>query len=191
MGMAAAAATAAAPPRISHEEQEYLKKREVAELESYFGMLRGGRWQYCSLQDVEDNSPSVRDGLQLEKQRVWRRQYLHLIYKAGTALKMWVDAWAQEGCMAHLLATLTLSVLPARSAPHSRQSCCTCLTPAFYSRPSTPWGISSAAVLCNAQPAQYTICTTLPLAAHPHRSKNRYMSSAEVLCAARFAASTL
>lgn len=43
---------------------------------------------YKSRQQVLDESPSILDGLTVEKEASWRRQYCRVISKAGIALKM-------------------------------------------------------------------------------------------------------
>jgi hypothetical protein len=72
-------------------EIEQARRAEVEDLMSSLGEpSRPSRWEYSGAHAgaQEAPSPSVRDGLDPVKQDRWRREFLHLIYKAGTTLKM-------------------------------------------------------------------------------------------------------
>ncbi|KAG1656315.1 hypothetical protein FOA52_006646, partial [Chlamydomonas sp. UWO 241] len=80
------------PPRMmSHSEAEQARKAEVEGIRASLGVqIRPSRWEYAGAHpgQREEPSPSVLDGLDPVKQDRWRREFLHLIYKAGTTLKI-------------------------------------------------------------------------------------------------------
>lgn len=80
-----------AGPRASHAEVERQRRAEVEELAAATvnTEARPSRWQYSGMARLGP-SPSEMDGLDPVKQDRWRREFLHLIYKAGSALKMYV-----------------------------------------------------------------------------------------------------
>ncbi|EFJ52651.1 hypothetical protein VOLCADRAFT_120142 [Volvox carteri f. nagariensis] len=49
---------------------------------------KAARYVFRSLEDLQATNPSVRDGLDPDKERIWRRQYCKLIQDAGLALKI-------------------------------------------------------------------------------------------------------
>jgi cyclin T len=49
---------------------------------------RKSRFQYRTLEELEKSSPSTRDGLDPDKEKQWRRQYVKLINAAGQALRV-------------------------------------------------------------------------------------------------------
>ncbi|PNH11469.1 Cyclin-T-2 [Tetrabaena socialis] len=49
---------------------------------------KASRYAFRTLEDLRANNPSVRDGLDPDKERTWRRQYCKVIQDAGVALKM-------------------------------------------------------------------------------------------------------
>ncbi len=74
------------PPQPTPQQARALIEKEKEEILST--QVKPSRWQYTPLNDVEGSNPSLRDGLDPVKQARWRREFLHLIYKAGTALKV-------------------------------------------------------------------------------------------------------
>ena len=52
------------------------------------GVRRQGKWTYLSFEEINATSPSQKDGIDEVKEARWRREYLHLIQKAGMALKV-------------------------------------------------------------------------------------------------------
>ncbi|KXZ41463.1 hypothetical protein GPECTOR_453g354 [Gonium pectorale] len=49
---------------------------------------RASKYVYRTLEDLRANNPSVRDGLDPDKERIWRRQYCKIIQDAGVAMKI-------------------------------------------------------------------------------------------------------
>mmetsp|Transcript_35507 Transcript_35507/g.104976 ORF Transcript_35507/g.104976 Transcript_35507/m.104976 type:complete len:368 (-) Transcript_35507:56-1159(-) len=75
--------------RMSHAEVERQRRQEVEELDAPTSnaVQRTCGWRYSGMAPL-GVSPSERDGLDPAKVDKWRREFLHLIYKAGTALKI-------------------------------------------------------------------------------------------------------
>ncbi len=71
------------PPVPSTQQIQVLKEREVRQIKE--ANTKSSPWEFTSLAET---SPSVLDGLDPAKQARWRREFLHLIYKAGHALQM-------------------------------------------------------------------------------------------------------
>jgi hypothetical protein len=70
---------------LSSTEQRQLEtEKEI----SHQGVKRQGNWTYLSLEKINSISPSRKDGIDEIKEARWRREYLHLIQKAGMALKV-------------------------------------------------------------------------------------------------------
>lgn len=46
------------------------------------------KFLYKTREQVEDASPTILDGLSVDKEGVWRRQYCRVIQRAGMQLKM-------------------------------------------------------------------------------------------------------
>eukprot|EP00955_Chlamydomonas_euryale_P012857 138740-Chlamydomonas_euryale.AAC.4 len=80
--------------RMSHAEVERQRRQEVEELDAPTSnaVQRTCGWRYSGMAPL-GVSPSERDGLDPAKVDKWRREFLHLIYKAGTALKMCACMW--------------------------------------------------------------------------------------------------
>lgn len=83
-----------------HHQQQQLdalaaaqKEREVnAELEKHqqAAKVREEKveWDYQTREQLERSSPSMKDGLEPEKEALWRRQFMTIIQKTGMHLRM-------------------------------------------------------------------------------------------------------
>ncbi len=49
---------------------------------------KASRYRYVDLQHLIKENPSVKDGLDPDKEKRWRRQYCKLMQEAGVHLKM-------------------------------------------------------------------------------------------------------
>ena len=67
---------------------EILRQKEMQQELEYQGVRRQANWKYMSLELINSTSPSRKEGLDEVKEARWRREYLHLIQRAGMTLKV-------------------------------------------------------------------------------------------------------
>lgn len=78
---------AAAAPVIAHQQQVQREQEHMQDLASGKAH-KASRYRYVDLQQLIKENPSVKDGLDPDKEKTWRRQYCKLIQEAGVLLKM-------------------------------------------------------------------------------------------------------
>ncbi|GFR51507.1 hypothetical protein Agub_g13922, partial [Astrephomene gubernaculifera] len=78
-------------PHVSQQRQ-MLRDQEHKQDLAIQKAHKASRYVFRSLEDLRATNPSVRDGLDPDKERIWRRQYCKLIQEAGQALK--IPQWA-------------------------------------------------------------------------------------------------
>ena len=85
----AALVQAAAVTAMSVSAQcESLRLQEMQQELAYQGVRRQAKWTYMTLEQINATSPSRKEGLDEVKEARWRREYLHLIQRAGMTLKV-------------------------------------------------------------------------------------------------------
>lgn len=83
-------AAMAAPQSEKPLDAVQLKRRqeEVASEQNAVGNKRQAAWKYLTQAEIEQNNPSIRDGLAPAKEAKWRREYTTVLQKAGMMLRM-------------------------------------------------------------------------------------------------------
>jgi hypothetical protein len=67
-------------------ELQFRQERELQQILSCG--LRKEEWVYQSLAELKQTDLALKDGMDEHKEHMFRRRYLHIIYKAGSILKM-------------------------------------------------------------------------------------------------------
>ncbi len=70
------------------KERAQLLKQEAAQEIALALQRRQAKWTYLDKETIDNQSPSRKDGIDAVKESRWRREYLHLIQRAGMALKV-------------------------------------------------------------------------------------------------------
>ncbi|KAG2491108.1 hypothetical protein HYH03_010552 [Edaphochlamys debaryana] len=88
MGHTSPAQQAAAQAAHLSQQMAHLREEEHQQDLASEKKHKKSRFIYRTLEDLRTNNPSVKDGLDPDKERLWRRQYCKLIQDAGQVLKI-------------------------------------------------------------------------------------------------------
>jgi hypothetical protein len=82
------------------EKQAQEQAREVQALQAQRGQAFVEKWEYKTKEQLDHEDPSLREGLDRAKLKLWRRQVVRMLSGAGQNLKMCAAFGLRAPCLA-------------------------------------------------------------------------------------------